>query len=420
MGSGKKERLRRIFDPADGRAVCVAADHGWMSDMTFNVVQLKRITKQVVEGGADAILMSFGQANRLGHLLQGRNTPALLVRADWMNMPRLGGANEIINAVPVQKLKRVAAGQAKDALELGASAITIYYFIGYSDQFEAQNVESLAVFARECSRIGLPCIIEPLAVGGMVTGLNMAKLLQSAARIAVEIGADALKIPYTNDLESFRELVRGCEVPVMMLGGARSFLERDALEIVEEGLNAGASGVVFGRNVTKAEDPADMVRKIKMLVHEGKSVDEIYLGTKGKMKLKVNSDKCTGCELCLLACHSKHFNTAGKDKAALRVEKGDVDKWEGENPLNSPVVCTLCGKCIDTCPVDAFSFDEETGALSLNRELCTECGACIKVCPVDVLKLNCDGLIYCDLCGGQPNCVKWCEKGAIEIVRSDS
>jgi len=417
VSSGKKERLRRIFDPTDGRAVCVAADHGWMSDMTFNVVKLRQITEQVVKGGADAILMSFGQAARLGHLLRGRRTPALLVRADWMNMPRMGGANEIMNAIPVQKLKRVAAGQAEDALKLGASAITIYYFIGYSDDFEAKNVESLAIFARECSRIGLPCIIEPLAIGGMVTGLNMSSLLQASARIAVEIGADALKIPYTNDVETFADLVRGADVPVMMLGGARSFLERDALEIVAEGLEAGASGVVFGRNVTKSPDPEEMVRKICDLVHGGKSVDDIYLGnTGGRMRLRVNASKCTGCGICLMACHEQHAGSFGRKQAALRIDSVQLDKWDGGKPLYKPVVCTLCGRCVDSCPVEALTIDEESGILQFDRDKCTACGACVNACPLGILHLSDNGLIHCDLCGGQPQCAKWCDKRAIEVV----
>ncbi|MBI2914659.1 MAG: fructose-bisphosphate aldolase, partial [Firmicutes bacterium] len=62
MRPGKEERLKRIFDARDGRAVCVAADHGWMSDLTFNVVKLRDIVQAVRRGGADAILMSMGQA----------------------------------------------------------------------------------------------------------------------------------------------------------------------------------------------------------------------------------------------------------------------------------------------------------------------------------------------------------------------
>ncbi|MDZ7376510.1 MAG: hypothetical protein ONB13_07800, partial [candidate division KSB1 bacterium] len=137
---GKTARLNRLFNPKDGKAVCVAADHGWMSDPTENVIQLKRILEQVVAGGADGVLMSFGTALRLGYLFQGKDKPAILIRADWMNLPRLGGAN-VSNVLPVIKFRKMATSRAKDALQMGASAITIYYFIGYSDEFEAINIE---------------------------------------------------------------------------------------------------------------------------------------------------------------------------------------------------------------------------------------------------------------------------------------
>ncbi|MDW7682059.1 MAG: hypothetical protein SCK70_15965, partial [bacterium] len=225
MTSGKRARFNRLFNPVDGRAVCVAADHGWMSDPTPNVVELERILKQVVEGGADGILISFGTALRLGHILRGKNSPAMLIRADWMNMPRLGGSN-VSNVLPAVNFKKIATSFAQDALLVGASAITIYYFIGYGDEFERINLEQAAMFARQCRQVGLPLIIEPMAVGGMVTGVNIAEILIASGRIAAEIGADALKIPYTGDVKTFKTLVEQAGVPVLVLGGAKSDVPR--------------------------------------------------------------------------------------------------------------------------------------------------------------------------------------------------
>ena len=94
MKSGLQARMDRLFNRhGDGRAVCVAADHGYMSDVTANVINLRPITEAVIRGGVDGILLSPGQAMRLAPLFQGRDGPALIVRADWMNMPRLGTSN---------------------------------------------------------------------------------------------------------------------------------------------------------------------------------------------------------------------------------------------------------------------------------------------------------------------------------------
>ena len=139
MDSGLSSRLDKLFNRhSDGRAVCVAADHGYMSDVTPNVVNLRSIVGSVIRGGVDGILLSPGQAIRLEPLFRRRDGPALIVRADWMNMPRLGGAN-ITNAVPQRHLFHQKVLTAEQALKLGATAITIYLFLGYNDRVEVDR-----------------------------------------------------------------------------------------------------------------------------------------------------------------------------------------------------------------------------------------------------------------------------------------
>lgn len=417
MRPGKAERLSRLFDPRDGRAVCVAADHGWMSDMTPNVANLREIVAAVARGGADGILLSLGQAMRLGRLLEGRRAPALLLRADWMNLPRLGGANEL-NAIPVTKMKRVAAATARDCLALGASAITIYFFVGYGDDFEAHNVELCATFAEQCRRVGLPCIIEPMAVGGMVTGGNVAEWLQVSARMAVEIGADALKIAYTGDEATFGKLTHDAGVPVLMLGGARSDNERDALDMVAEGLVAGAAGVVFGRNVTKAPDPERVVRQLVSLVHEGRTVDEILAPpASARLRLRVTAKNCTGCRLCEVACHEALSGTFGTSQARLFVCSEEWNTGRLEGRLHRPMVCTLCGKCVEACEMGALTRSSFSGHLEFNVSLCTGCGKCGPACPLGIIHFDGAGHpLVCDFCGGNPQCASWCPNHAITVV----
>jgi len=266
LSPGKTTRLNRLFNPNDGRAVCVAADHGWMSDPTPNVMNLRKILEEVVEGKPDGILVSFGTAQRMADLFTGKGAPALIIRADWMNMPRLGDSN-VSSILPVTNFKKKATSFAHDALNMGASAITIYYFTGYSDEFEALNIEQNAMFARECRKIGLPLIIEPMAVGDGAKTKKFANILIASARIAVELGADAVKIPYTGSVASFKDLVDKAQVPVLVLGGAKYEDPRDALTLVEEAVRAGAAGTVFGRNVTMAENPQKMVENIAAIVH---------------------------------------------------------------------------------------------------------------------------------------------------------
>jgi class I fructose-bisphosphate aldolase len=412
--SGKAVRMNRLFNPDDGKAVCVAADHGWMSDPTANVVNLKNILGQVIAGGADGVLMSFGSAQRLGHMFQGKDKPAVIVRADWMNLPRLGGAN-VSNVLPVINFRKMATSRAKDALQMGASAITIYYFIGYSDEFEAINIEQASIFAQECRKVGLPLIIEPMAVGGMVTGVNIAEILIASARIATEIGADALKIPYTGDVITFKELVDRSRIPVLVLGGAKSDVPRDALELVDEALRAGASGTVFGRNVTKAKDPKKMVEDLCDLVHGVKTIDQIFSPVeKGKKRrLRGISANCVGCLICETVCVQAHSVSFGVNRARLRIESKPVEE---KPPLNKVNVCILCEACIKVCEPNALTLSEE-GYIQLDESLCIQCGKCGEVCPNSVVLFDDDGYpIICDLCEGDPQCVRWCKYDALKLV----
>ena len=423
MLAGHGQRLDRLFNRhGDGRAVCVAADHGYMSDVTTNVINLRPVTEAVIQGGVDGILLSPGQAMRLAPFFQGRDGPALILRADWMNMPRLGTSN-VANAVPQRLLYHQKVVTARQALQLGASAITIYLFLGYDDRVEATGIEVCARFVSECRQAGLPCIIEPLAYGGQVTGANLVEILTLGARMAVEIGADALKIPYTGDVDSFRRLVDVSGVPVLVLGGARSDYERDALELFAEGLDAGAAGCLMGRNVTKSPDPQHMVEQLCGIAHHGWSVERALRTEDWNfLKLKAHPKECTGCMLCVNACVSSHDSRDyGLHLSRLRIDPGrNLGQWK-------VMFCTLCKQCLEACPTQALRWHPVTGAVELLADRCTACDDCVKVCPTGVIVHSDQGIqirtgerldwypVVCDLCGGEPECARICPTGAIFV-----
>lgn len=424
MKPGLQTRMNRLFNRhGDGRAICVAADHGYMSDVTPNVVNLRSITEAVIAGGADGILLAPGQVLRLAPLFQGRNGPALIVRADWMNMPRLGTFN-VANAVPQRLLLCEKVITAEQALALGATAITIYLFLGYSDKVEAIDVEKCAKFVNECRRAGLPCIIEPLAYGGQVTGANIVEILTLGARMAVEIGADALKIPYTGDVDSFRHLIEVSGVPTLVLGGARSDNERDALELYAEAQEAGASGCLMGRNVTKSPDPKAMTEQLTGIAHRGWTIAEALRGEVWDfVRLKAKPALCTGCNLCVVACVANHDSGEyGTHQARLRIDPG---REPGQHKV---MFCTSCQKCLDVCPEKALRWHPDSGAVELLPERCNNCAECVAICPTKVILQSDAGITFedgqtldwypvvCDLCGGAPECVRICPTEAIFVA----
>jgi Fe-S-cluster-containing hydrogenase component 2 len=87
------------------------------------------------------------------------------------------------------------------------------------------------------------------------------------------------------------------------------------------------------------------------------------------------------------------------------------------------IVCKQCEKtlCIDVCGRNAISKDSKTGALMISQWDCNGCGKCINACPNNAIffprgyKLP----YLCDLCGGDPVCVKYCPTHALRYSTYD-
>jgi DhnA family fructose-bisphosphate aldolase class Ia len=83
-----------------------------------------------------------------------------------------------------------------------------------------------------------------------------------------------LKVSYTGSVETFKEVVSGCSVPVVIAGGPKMDSDYEILEMVKGSIDAGGKGVSIGRNVFQHKDPTRMVRAISAIVHEGCNVED--------------------------------------------------------------------------------------------------------------------------------------------------
>lgn len=124
-------------------------------------------------------------------------------------------------------------------------------------------------------------------------------------------------------------------------------------------------------------------------------------------RLKFNSEKCIGCQLCMQACSGVHEGEFKPSYARLKIESY-YDK--GELKFD-PRTCILCGICVKACPFDAISMED--GRIVLHEEKCKNCGICVEKCPKNVIVKKENTVAICDLCGGDPTCVKFCPHGAL-------
>jgi Fe-S-cluster-containing hydrogenase component 2 len=83
----------------------------------------------------------------------------------------------------------------------------------------------------------------------------------------------------------------------------------------------------------------------------------------------------------------------------------------------APVVCRQCRRppCLTACPVDAIRKDPD-GLVRIDEERCIGCEACVAECPFGMVMALPDRVVKCELCGGDPQCVRYCATGAIEYA----
>ena len=259
---GQALREAYLWNPASRRTVVVAVDHGLFIGPIPGTQDLPGLLRQLVDGGADAIQLTPGQAEHNAATFAGRGAPALVIRLDATNIWRKGDLKPQPGFwTPVATPHR--------ALQLGAHVAVCFLLYGWEDdRAEGSNLAQVGRWSEECADLGLPLMVEPLPIGPRVSDENDAVLVALGVRIATEAGASLIKANYTGQVESFREIVVGCPVPILARGGPKAASEAEYAAQVRGVLRAGGRGLVVGRNVFQAEKPADTLRKLVGLVHD--------------------------------------------------------------------------------------------------------------------------------------------------------
>jgi carbon-monoxide dehydrogenase iron sulfur subunit len=136
-------------------------------------------------------------------------------------------------------------------------------------------------------------------------------------------------------------------------------------------------------------------------------------------KIYVKSpDSCTGCLMCKMVC-ALHHEKGGVNPRMSRIgvhffpEKGVI----------TPQVCRLCARpaCIEACPENALSQDKKSGVILLHAERCTGCGTCVDACAFNAMFMNpeTEKIIVCDLCEGDPQCVRYCMNNTLLFMHAE-
>ena len=255
---GKEIRLERIINRKTGKTVIVPMDHGVSSGPIFGITDMKKAMSQMAEGGANAVVVHKGVVAR-GHRKGGRDM-GLIVHLS---------ASTSLSPEPNAKTRVCTV---EEAIKLGADGVSVHVNIG--NGHEKEMLTDLAETARISSDWGIPLLAMIYPRGEKIRDEYDPEAVKHAARLGAELGADVVKVSYTGDPESFREVVEGCHIPVVIAGGPRMDSDRAILEMVKGAMEAGASGISVGRNVFQHRNPTGIVAALSRIVHEKASVDE--------------------------------------------------------------------------------------------------------------------------------------------------
>jgi predicted phospho-2-dehydro-3-deoxyheptonate aldolase len=255
---GKRIRMERIKNRNTGRTVIVPMDHGISMGPIDGLQDMKRAIHDVAEGGANAIVEHKGLVVE-GHRRQGKDIGLIIHLSASTSLSPYPNVKTLVCSV-------------EEAIKLGADAVSIHINLG-----NGQEKEMLNDFGRvsyEARMWGMPLLAMMYPRGEKIKNEYDVDAVKHAARVGDEMGADLVKVSYTGSMETFKEVVTGCAVPVIIAGGPKMDSDREILEMVKGSIEAGGAGVSIGRNVFQHKDPTQMVRAICAIVHDGKSVGE--------------------------------------------------------------------------------------------------------------------------------------------------
>jgi fructose-bisphosphate aldolase, class I len=278
--TGKKVRLHRMmykYGPGNGKLMILPIDqgleHGPVDFFENPASEDPEFQFDLaVKGRYSAIALHYGLAQKYYHKYAGR-VPLVL---------KLNGKTCV---PPDDNAFSTLTGTVEDAVRLGADAVGYTLFVGSPSQ--DRDIAQFQEVRREAERFGMPIIMWAYPRGSYVDqkgGKNSLYAVDYAARVACELGADVVKVNYpeTHDSkrgqypspynemtlsaeEAARKVVKSAGKTLVIFSGGSKVGESELIQSVRTGLNAGAVGLIFGRNMWQR--PMDEALAVSQQVH---------------------------------------------------------------------------------------------------------------------------------------------------------
>lgn len=254
MVFGRDIRLARILN--EGKMLCIPMDHGISNGPIKGLEDIHSVIYECSSAGLTCVLVNKGIIKSMPR------PPNIGLIAHFSASTSIGPAPN----------RKILIGTVEEAIRLGADAVSLHINIGSKE--EPEMLQKLGIISDKCDEWSVPLVAMMYPRGENIKNPHDPEIVAHAARVGAEAGADVVKTVYTGDPASFRRVVRGCPVPIVIAGGPKANTDREILEMCEGAMMAGAKGVTFGRNIFQHKNPPTIVRALYKIILEKRNVRE--------------------------------------------------------------------------------------------------------------------------------------------------
>lgn len=250
--------MQKLFSKGEN-AVVIAIDHGYMDGPIPGMEDLPA-TIQKIDPMVDAVLLSPGMLKQLPGAFNYKGAPIPIVRLNWSTV--------FCFEWNYWEARTAPAFSVKEAVSLGAEIVLISLTLRTgNERNDVRNVEIFSDLRRQASELGIPVVGECFPNrSDDLSDEDMHDLVLRGTRILAELGADLIKTFHTY---RFPEVIRGCPIPILGLGGRSTPDPLDSLKLAKRIVDEGAKGVVFGRNAIQRPAPQAYQRALCKVVKHG-------------------------------------------------------------------------------------------------------------------------------------------------------
>lgn len=250
-------RFYRIINRKTGKTIIVPIDHGGYGVLE-GLEDIVSVIKRIVSGGVDALILQPGVIKVLLREIS-VNSIGLIIRVTGVSAFNRD-----------RGLYETSTYSVENVLKLGADAIIASLYIGGKYEFKSMN--TVGRICGKCDKWGVPCIVEVFPSIDRFKSFDDPEGVVKAIRIAAELGADIVKAYLPPDYEIMKKAVESSFIPIVLAGGEASS-PIEVLKLARLAMDAGLTGICFGRKVFRYKEPEKMVKALSLIVHDNMGVE---------------------------------------------------------------------------------------------------------------------------------------------------